>query len=129
MDSIGLWIIVSVALPALISLGEIMSGKIMGFTLTSVLATRRQLPNAFMKLVLIKMGIYISILVLGGAVLLFVITVWKTSTGPKGGALGKVVFVFLVIPIVMFARKFNSLVRLESKRAHRRARHRKEVVT
>ncbi|HTY58822.1 MAG TPA: hypothetical protein VMF59_08380 [Bacteroidota bacterium] len=103
-----------------------MSGKIRNFTLTSVLATRKQLPHAFTRLVLLKMGIYISDIVLGAATAFIVISVMTTSRG-AGVAMGKITFIFFVFPVTMFARKFKSIVRFERSVGRRRRQMRGDI--
>ena len=126
MSLFSLCFVLSVAIPGMISLGEIVSGKILNFTLTSVLARRKQLPHAFIRLVLLKMGIYISDLVIGAATAFIVISAVTTSRG-AGVPVGKIAFIFFVYPVTMFARKFKSIVRFERSMGHRRRQSRENL--
>jgi len=127
MDTLVLCFIVILALIVLVSVGEIVSGTLMSFTLSLVLARRKELPHAFTRLVVLKLGIYISGLVLGPSILMFLI--FADSHGGLNRSYSLIVMLFFVWPLALFTRRFKSIVRFEMRQSHRRARSKEDAVT
>jgi hypothetical protein len=115
----AIYIIIVLAIPISISIGELLRGKLLSLTLTSVLAERKQLARGFTKLVLLKLGIFMSLLATGSFVVFIFLAADSSRLGRMKGV-GGILLLFFLLPLKLFSEKYSAFVRLEKRRGHKK---------